>query len=254
MRIKTARQFHTYYKLQFASGDLTGESAVEDLKEVGDMVASRLHSMNIYTVNDLLHALCARRSTAASVFDKLTRFVQNLRAGQRIEWKNSPLARGRSVRNYAVVADFRQLSYISLRALMVVVSAMRSSQRRRHGITIAVKRDLIPPLHTSLTTNSPARHCSAYHDQERSCRANPDHCQWVPASDRSPSHCIPKEVGTKLPAGVGANVRATNSTRRTGHDRASPPPVRGDHDGLEQTGQYVQNIRIPGPLEEVPLR
>lgn len=249
-RSKTHADFVSLYKDMIRNRKLFGDSEVSALPQIGNHFTSRLHMIEILTVNDLVRHLTSLR-TQAGVYDKLTRILQNKRSGRAIAFRNSPILT--DGRGKTVVADFNKFAYVSMRALLHVLNEMSPQQRRLSRFVHVVHRSILPPEYPEVSASG--KYCTAHHDDEDACKATRSYCKWVPSIGRTDSNCVPRKNNTASTPGVGSTI--ANSRSRAG---AAPKFTQthlvstGSNDDVpRKRRRYVANWRVPGNLRDMAM-
>ena len=156
------RGLYNLHNNAIRTGTLRGESEVTAIYGVGPYLSDRISTLRggtITTVNSFLGYIVERGNSDSS-YNRLTRVLQNERAGQSIPWRNSPLPRNRGragrERNRGtggmmVAADVNDLAYRSVRALICLIKDKTRIRREAAGLTIRISSDAVPK-------SIPARH------------------------------------------------------------------------------------------------
>ena len=249
-RSRTHADFISLYKHMLQTRKLFGDSKVGMLPQIGDYFASRLNIVTVLTVNDLLRYLTIL-GTRSSVYDKLTRILQNERSGQAIAFRNSPILT--DGRGKTVVADFNRYAYVSIRALMHVLCDMSASQRRLSRFTHAINIRVLPPEYPEISASG--KYCTAHHDDEDACKSTGSYCKWVTPKGRNGSNCIPRRTNVLSTPGVGATISNSRSRAAAAPKFTQTPLVFTGRnvDIPRKRGRYVVDWRIPGKLRDMSM-
>jgi hypothetical protein len=237
-------------------GVLRGDSDLVVVYGIGPYLSGRAAAAcrDVMVTVDVFLRYIAKMQTATSSYNRLTRVLQNERAGRSIAWKNSPLSSNEE-EGRAVVADFHTLGYKSIRALMCVLRDTPRVRRRAAGFTVRIMPEAVPP---SISDRHPASHCPGL--TAAACNSSRPNCRFVQPrqGDDGPALCVPANLRVLGPAPVGSEDESGMRPARA-QRRDQRPPVRFDPASamvaLPRRRRYTHGWRVPsrGRMQEMPF-
>ena len=166
-----------------------------DVPYIGPFFSRQLGADGIHTVGDLLLHI-AGTANIQEVFTSLSHLLRNARHGRAIDIRHSPILSNR--RGGRMVNDVNPFAYNSIQALLQRARRLAPDDQRHNANRVA---SFALPFYDKLSLS--AIHCGAHADNANACQRARRHCSWVPQTDATESHCVPRVRRTRSGPGAG---------------------------------------------------